>query len=117
MKTLEEIKAIIDKSHTRDDRILGFIFQLMQKRAERINKDPKFIHKFFYNLKSNDLYKNFLKDFNFDIFGLFPYSEELDKVLFRLEASGLLRTANPTYESYYFNKETKEYQKAYGKIF
>jgi len=120
MKTLEQIKEIIKRSCTRDDRILALIFQLKENKVENIPKDPKFIHEFFYELKDNSNYGQkyieFLKDFNFDIFGLFPHSEELDKVLFRLEASGLLGTDNPTYENYILAENEEEYEEAYKKF-
>lgn len=53
-----------------------------------------------------------MDEFEFDLSGLSPFSDLLDRVLFRLETSAVLGTLNPAYSRYEIRDETKEYIRA-----
>ncbi|MHA1483601.1 MAG: hypothetical protein ACTSQA_09260, partial [Candidatus Heimdallarchaeaceae archaeon] len=47
-------------------------------------------------------------EFVFSRGDLYPYSKELERILFRLQQSKILGTINPSYENYILTNESKE---------
>lgn len=104
MSIVEELKNELDSKKYPDDKI-KFIFAKMNK--ESIPKDPNKIHQAFYELIQDDeRYRELLDEFIFDTSGISPYSELLDRILYRLEISRYLGTDNPDYNKYNIKQNT-----------
>ena len=101
-KRLEELKLRLEQAKASDDVIMG-ILSRMDKVS--IPKDPGILHQAIYELKKKDNYNKLLQDFYFDISGITPFSDLLDRVLFRLETANILGTLNPRYAMYELQKE------------
>lgn len=99
---LEELKLFVDRAIVPDDVIMGILSGLSDNS---ISKDPGVFHQAIYDLKKKSDYSELLKEFNFDTSGLTPYSDLLDRVLFRLETANILGTLNPRYAMYELQKE------------
>lgn len=85
-----------------DDVIEGLLSQLS---GQRIPRDPAKIHGAVYRLTQHNAFRELLKDFRFDTSGLSPFSHLLDRVLTRLEMSGILCAITP--KSYALSKSSK----------
>ena len=105
MTKVEAFVKSFGKSIDPDDVVLAILSNL---QANEIAKDPSIIHSKFFRLKAQNEYKGLLDYFQFNTNGLSPFSEELDRVLFRLEAACILGTLNPKYDLYHFASEKKE---------
>ncbi len=94
-KSLEQLKNRIKNKNTLDDEII-YILRILKER--KITIDRKLMHSIFYEISSKvkDLR---VSELVFDESSVFPYSEELEDALFRLEISGIL--------SYYVSYDSK----------
>lgn len=100
MSKLEELKNLVQTTVTPDDVVKAILSQV---KIERITKDPERIHGAIYALKQK--YNEVFKDFDFDKSGLSPFSDLLDRILFRLETTRVLGTLNPAYLQYELPEE------------
>lgn len=105
MSKVEELKKYFSKTITPDDIIMALLSEM---KGNYIPKDPEIIHRAMYELKQEAEYKDLLKEFRFDVSGLTPFSDLLDRVLFRLEAACILGTINPRFKKYELATEQKE---------
>ncbi len=85
-ENLKELKNIIKSNITLDDEIVYILKQLNEKQ---ITTDRRVIHSAFYEIGSK-VKKLKISELIFDESPIFPYSEELENALFRLEMSGIL---------------------------
>lgn len=69
--------------------------------SERISRDSIVFQETVYNLSKNH---PILKRFRFNTSGIHPYSEELERVIYRLECSHALGALNPSYTCYQIDK-------------
>jgi len=95
MTRYQELVRELRKAVAPDDVIGAMICQMKNKD---LPTDPKTIHGAIKKLKEH--YPDLLKDFVFFKGNNYPFSELLERVLFRLESSLLLSTLNPSYEKY-----------------
>ena len=89
------------ESRNRADSVIfpdDIIKALLTRVGDKFRKDPAVIHSALFSLVSD--YGEFLEEFEFDESGITPYSEMLDRVLFRLETTGYIGAVNPSYEQY-----------------
>lgn len=105
MSKLEALVSFLNESVKPDDVIIRMLCEM---KGNYLPKDPAIIHNAIFQLKRDPEFSELLKQFSFDEAGMNPYSELLDRVLFRLEASTLLGTLNPMYEKYELSSESKE---------
>jgi len=112
MSKQEVLKRRLERI-TPDDVITALFFSI---NGEKVTKDPEKIHTAIYKLKEEDGFKDFLSDIIFDVSGISPYSELLDRILFRLETSEILGSLNPKYEKYDLEDKEKIKQKVYKKF-
>ena len=113
MNPLEKLKADYNNYIRPDDLVKSII---LSTDKESIPKDPSIIHQAFYQLKQKGEYKEILKDFIFDLSCLTPFSELLDRVLFRLEISCILKTPNPSYEKYTIDLSEETFERSFNKF-
>lgn len=111
MQTLEELKMRINSTPSLDDLIAAILHKSEQSH---IPKAEAFFQQSFYQLKSE--FPNLFDDFVFDESGIIPFSDTLDSVLFRLEASSMLSTMNPSYSSYDISSAAKDLEIACAKF-
>lgn len=95
MNELESLRELISKRVTDSDIIAAVIYKI---NITTVPKDLCFFQQAFFTLKQNE--PELLKNFSFDNSGIHPFSDELDATLFRLEASTILPTLNPSYKNY-----------------
>ncbi|MCL6589947.1 MAG: hypothetical protein K6U80_08345 [Firmicutes bacterium] len=95
MSRYEELIGALKKVVAPDDVIGAMICEIKNKE---LPTDPKYIHGAIMQLKTQ--YPDLLKDFVFFEGNSFPFSDLLERVLFRLESSLILSTLNPSYEKY-----------------
>ncbi|WP_206808409.1 hypothetical protein [Paradesulfitobacterium ferrireducens] len=105
MSAIEMLRQYHEKTIYPDDVIMAILCKL---KSTSIPKDPAIIHGTIFRLKQKDEFHELLNDFQFDNSGLVPFSELLDRVLFRLETSSILGTLNPKYEFYDLPEKRKE---------
>lgn len=103
MSKLAEFKEMFQSAMTPDEIIMA-IFSKLESRI--IPKDPKIIHTAIYELKKDPNYGDLLEQFKFDCSGLYPFSDLLDRVIFRIESTCIISTHNPKYEKYELPKDT-----------
>lgn len=113
MNPLEKLKSEYSSYKGPDDIVKAILFKTSETT---IPKDPSIIHKVFFQLKETREYHDLLNEFSFDLSGLSPFSELLDRVLFRLEISCILKTPNPSYEKYTINSSDKTFEKSFNKF-
>lgn len=111
MRSIEELKKYVAQNTTLDNLIEAIIYKSKQ---EKIPKSQAFIQQAFYNLKK--IFPQLLNDLIFDESGVTPFSNELDSVLFRMEASAILSTLNPTYKNYIITNTPEHLEKSYNKL-
>lgn len=101
----EEKKKISDeiKSYRSSSDIIAYIFSLLD--SENLPADDKRMHTAMFKLKQE--YPDFLKDFIFSRGDVYPFSKELERVLFGFQQSGVLGTINPTLKFFTFPKKLK----------
>jgi len=100
---LDEFKIAVRRTITSDDVIKAMLSQV---NTNHIAKDPERIHSAIYTLKNK--HKRLLAKFEFDSSGLTPFSDSLDRVLFRLETATILGSLNPSYLQYELSDDTKQ---------
>lgn len=88
---ISELKQVVAP-----DDIIGAM--ICEMNSKELPTDPKDIHGAIMQLK--DQYPDLLRDFVFFKGNNYPFSDLLERVLFRLESSLLLSTLNPSYEKY-----------------
>jgi hypothetical protein len=98
-----KLQALIERSKaiSYDDIIKAILANVS---VPSIPKDPAAFHKTIYKLKQCASFGPLLKEFSFYESGLVPYSDLLERVLFRLETAELLSTPNPGYDRYDLKK-------------
>lgn len=111
MMSIEELKEQIKKQPTCDDLVSAVIFKA---KEDRIPKSQAFLQQAFYHIKNE--FPDDFSDFIFDESGLTPFSDKLDSILFRLEASAILSTLNPTYENYTITNSPDQLELSYKKF-
>lgn len=111
MRSIEELKQYVAQNTTLDNLIEAIIYKSKQ---EKIPKSQAFIQQAFYNLKKT--IPELFEDLIFDDSGVTPFSYELDSVLFRMEASSILSTLNPTYKNYIITNTPEQLEKSYNKL-
>lgn len=110
MKSLPTLRMEVESNATLSDIVEAIIYKSKQKTFP---KSQSFLQQAFFRLQQEQ--PKLLGDFVFDESGLTPFSDELDSVLFRLEASNVLHTLNPAYESYQIDNLT-ELESSYRKV-
>lgn len=110
MRTIGELQAFVNKAETLDDIVSAVIYK---SGNTKIPKAHSFIQQAFYKLKQEkpELFRSLV----FDVSGISPFSDELDEVLFRLEASTIFSTLNPSYKNYTLASE-EPLKLAYEKV-
>jgi len=111
VKSLEDLSREVQYDSTLDDIVEAIIFKSNQTK---IPKAKAFFQQTFYRLQQES--PDFLGDFIFDESGLTPFSDELDSILFRLEASGVLHTLNPAYKDCLIVDSRELLQASYNKF-
>lgn len=111
MKSIEELKNEVRNVETMDDIIEAIIYK---SGKVEIPKSQAFLQQAFHDLKENS--PDLFVDFIFDESGITPFSDELDSVLFRLEASAILSTLNPTYKNYAIMNSPEVLRASYEKL-
>ncbi|WP_353928704.1 hypothetical protein [Desulfofundulus kuznetsovii] len=104
MSKIETLKRMRKEYKAPDD---VFEALLSQVEGQYIPKDPAIIHDAIYRLAQEQGFRELLKDFHFDTSGISPFSDLLDRVLFRLEISGILGTIEPKFERYVLSRRSK----------
>ena len=111
MKSIAELRSEIQSDITKDDLVEAIIFKSGQTR---LPKSQAFLQLIFHQLQKDD--PVLFSDFIFDESGITPFSDELDSVLFRLEASNVLHTLNPGYKSYIIEDSICHLEESYNKF-
>ena len=84
-----------------------------QGRLE-IPKSHAFLQTAFHRLQQD--FPRMFDAFIFDESGPIPFSDELDSVLFRLEASSVLHLINPSHTSYFIDDSIDVLKNSYEKF-
>ena len=103
-KRREEMWQAI-REYRSPDSIIAYLFASLDR--EQIPTAEKKLHSAISELKKGyktDLFENF----TFSRGDIYPFSKELERVLFRFQQSSILGTINPTMEYYKFSSESKE---------
>ncbi len=103
MSRYEQLVQELRQTITPDD-VVGAM--LSQVTLPELPTDSLKIHGAIQRLRNE--FPDLLSDFVFFQGNLYPFSDLLERVLFRLESSSILGTVNPAYEIYNLTKETKE---------
>ena len=111
MKSLSELRLKVQSDITIDDVVEAIIYKSEQKK---IPKSQAFFQRAFHQLQQK--VPGLFGDLIFDESGLIPYSDELDSVLFRLEASNVLHTLNPAYRNYQIEDSIGLLEESYNKL-
>lgn len=102
----EEIVKRIRQCITPDD-IIAAMFSFLDK--EEFPSDIAKIHTALYNVKKQ--FPRLLEEFIFSENDVYPYSPLLERVLFRLQNSGLISTVNPEFKKCIISNESKKFIK------
>lgn len=102
-KRKDEISESI-RSYKASDDIIAFLFASLKSETLPTNENK--IHTAISKLKES--YPDFFSEFVFSRGDLYPYSKELERILFRLQQSKILGTINPSYEDFILTNESKE---------
>jgi len=111
MKSLSDLCLEVQSNATIDDVVEAIIFKAEQAK---IPKSQAFFQRAFYQLQKEE--PDLFNEFVFDESGLTPFSDELDSVLFRLEASNVLHTLNPAYRNYQIDDSMELLEESYKKL-
>lgn len=95
--------------HDPDEIVAGILYYLDKKK---ITADPKKIHSGFCNLKKE--HKELMRRFVFSKTSVYPYSDLLEKILFRLQQARIIGMINPTYDEYVIDSKG---MRGIGKVF
>lgn len=82
--------------------VIRAIFAELSDITSKITRDIIDIQEAFYALSKE--HGDLLGDFRFNVSGIHPRSEELERVIYRLECSHALGTLNPSYSYYQIDK-------------
>jgi len=74
--------------------------------CQNINRNMIMFQKVFYDLSKK--YPLLEQRFRFNTSGIYPYSEELERAIYRLEWAQALGAVNPSYTSYQVDKKQVE---------
>ena len=96
--SIEQLREEIRNAKTTDDIIEAIFYKVRVTINDFIPKSQIFLQRTFFRLKKES--PQLFNDFIFDESGVTPFSDELDSVLFRLEASTIFATLNPSYKKY-----------------
>ena len=111
MKSIKELSMEVQNEITMDDVVEAIIYKSKQKK---IPKSQAFLQQAFYRLQKVE--PELFSDFIFDESGINPFSDELDSILFRLEASTILSTLNPSYRNYTIANFPELLRESYNKF-
>ena len=111
VKSLSELAKEVEESILKDDLVKAIIFKSEQKK---IPKYKACLQQAFFSLKKK--FPDLFAEFIFDESGITPFSDELESVLFRLEASDALHTLNPTYKDYIITNSLESFERSYNKF-
>lgn len=92
------------KSYRSSDDVIAYLFALLGN--ERLPADDKRIHTAIFELKRE--YPEFFKDLVFSRGDIYPFSKELETVLFGFQQSDVLGTINPTLKFYTFPEKSRK---------
>jgi ABC-type cobalt transport system substrate-binding protein len=98
-----EMLAKLRNYRTSEDSI-AYIFALLEE--ENFSAEDRKIHTAIFHLKEK--YPSFFEDLIFSRNDLYPFSKELEKILFRFQQSGILTTMNPAMRFYRFPLQSKK---------
>ena len=108
---LVELKMDISRRKSIDDIVLAIIYKASNNYQKKSNA---FLQKAFFQIKN--LSEGLLDPFVFDCSPDTPYCERLDEALFRLEASRVLSTLNPSYKEYSLAGKRQLMERSYNKF-
>ena len=111
MRNLADLCDEVRTGSTIDDVIEAIIYKSGQTR---IPKSQAYLQLAFFLMQREE--PELLSDFIFNESGITPFSDELDSILFRLEASSVLHTLNPGYESYVIDDSIELLKESYDKL-
>jgi len=101
----ERTKIELDiKSYTSSDDVIASMICFLDD--EEIIADPRTIHISIEKLKGD--YPDLLDDFIFSRGDIYPFSRLLERVLFRLQNSGVIQMINPNFDKYRIPQKSKE---------
>jgi len=110
IKNLLDLSAEVRENKTSDDVVEAIFY----KQGRLIPKSHAFLQTAFYRLKQD--FPNIFEAFIFDESGPIPFSDELDSVLFRLEASSVLHALNPSHKNYFMDDSVEVLKNSYDKF-
>ena len=87
------------------DSIIAYLFASL--KMEEIPTAENKLHSAIETLK-REFQTDLLENFTFSRGDIYPFSKELERVLFRFQQSSILGTINPTMEYYIFPSKSKE---------
>lgn len=102
-KRKAEISEAI-RNYRSPDSIIAYLFSSLEN--EKIPTDEGKLHSSIFELKKE--YPDFFEDFTFSQGNIYPFSKELERVLFRFQQSLILGTINPTMEFFTFSDKSKK---------
>jgi hypothetical protein len=102
----ERKKEISDaiRSYCAPDDIIAYLFAHL--KSEKLPADDETIHTAISKLKQE--YPDFFTEFVFSRGDIYPFSKQLERVLFRFQQSGVLGTINPTMKFFIFPEKSKK---------
>ena len=122
MRNLAELREVVKNIVTKENIVEAIIYRLYEMTKENkqnilletIPKSQTILQTVFFNLKKK--VPSLFTDFIFDESGVTPFSDDLDTVLFRLEASTILPALNPSYKNYDIAESIDILQASYEKL-
>lgn len=92
------------------------IYEMLQQTEtyKKLPKSQAFLQEAFFKMKKKS--PGLFSDFIFDESGFTPFCNELDSVLFRLEASAMLPTLHPIYRNYTMTNYRRLLEPSYKKL-
>jgi hypothetical protein len=113
-----QLKMQLRSKITIDDLLLAILHEAIPHESGSTAVVPKsnaYLQKAFFAMREQ--HHGLLDRILFDRSSFMPYSEDLDEALFRLEASMLLSTLNPSYQFYSISPKAQELlSKSYRKF-
>lgn len=85
--------------------VIGAIIAYM--KVNKFDGSTKTIQNVLFELKNHEDFKNYFDDLHFNKFLLYPYSKKLEKIIFRLNHSTVLKLSNPEYRIFEIDDEVK----------
>ena len=92
------------KKYRSSDSLIAYLFAL--QKNEWLPTEDKKIHTALFKLQKE--YPDLFGEFIFSRGDLYPFSKELEEILFRLQQSGVLGTINPGFEKYILPNKSKK---------